>query len=137
MGTEPPDRPRPVLSHCISRRVLGLPFRGVLSPRGRQYASVLTARIPGGPDLLRGIPPLSVHLYQGELIRCQMIMAIMRVPIDELLCHTVMEWIPVVEYLLSGARGRLRLHLVLLSIKWHRYPRIPALWSLGQYLGYP
>jgi hypothetical protein len=32
-------------------------------------------------------------------------MTIMRVPLVELLCQTVMEWIPALEYLLLGARG--------------------------------
>jgi hypothetical protein len=33
------------------------------------------------------------------------IMAIMCVLVEELLCHVVMGWIPVLEYLLSGACG--------------------------------
>jgi hypothetical protein len=35
----------------------------------------------------------------------RVIMVIIRVPLVELLCQAVMEWIPVLEYLLSGVRG--------------------------------
>jgi hypothetical protein len=61
----------------------------------------------------------------------------MRVLVEELLCQVVTEHILVLECLLSDARGRLWLYLVLLSIKCHRYPMTPALWTLVQYFEYP
>jgi hypothetical protein len=33
------------------------------------------------------------------------ILAIMRIPLVELLCRTVMGWLPALEYLLPGMRG--------------------------------
>jgi hypothetical protein len=44
-------------------------------------------------------------------------MMIMCVIVIELLYHTVMEWISVLECLLPGARGRLWLRLILFGIK--------------------
>jgi hypothetical protein len=44
-------------------------------------------------------------------------MSIMCVPVVKLLCQVVMGQIPVLKYLLSGARGCLWLYLVVPSIK--------------------
>jgi hypothetical protein len=61
----------------------------------------------------------------------------MCVPVVELLCQAVMGQILVFKCMLSGTRGRLRLRLILTSIKWSRYSRTPALEPLARYLGYP
>jgi hypothetical protein len=67
----------------------------------------------------------------------KLIMISMRVLVEEFLCQAVMEQIPLLKGLLSGARGHLWLRLVLPGIKYHRYPRTPALCPLAWYLGYP
>jgi hypothetical protein len=40
-----------------------------------------------------------------HLSNVRVTMAIIRVPLVELLCHTVIGWIPALEYLLPGAHG--------------------------------
>jgi hypothetical protein len=62
-GIEPSDKCRPILLHCIGQHGLGLPFHGVRSPRDGQSASVLTARVAGGLDLLQRMPPLLGRVY--------------------------------------------------------------------------
>jgi hypothetical protein len=47
-----------------------------------------------------------------------------------------MERVPVLECLLPGAGGHLRLCLVLSSIKWPCFSKTPALMPLAWYLGY-
>jgi hypothetical protein len=44
---------------------------------------------------------------RANLSNVRVIMTIMRVSVDELLCQTVMEQIPVLKYLLSSACGSL------------------------------
>jgi hypothetical protein len=51
-GTDPSDRRHPAPSHYIGQRNFRLPFRGVRSPQVGPSASVLTARISNGPNLL-------------------------------------------------------------------------------------
>jgi hypothetical protein len=58
-------------------------------------------------------------------------MVIMRVLVVELLCHTVMGWLLVLKYLLSGARGCVFSCLVASGIKCHRFPRIRLCWCLS------
>jgi hypothetical protein len=60
----------------------------------------------------------------ADLSDVKVIMAIMRVLVEELLCQTVMGWTPILEYLLSGACGCLWLRLIMPGIKCHRFPRI-------------
>jgi hypothetical protein len=52
----------------------------------------------------------------------RVIMAFMCVSLVELLLKA-MEWIPALEYMLSGARGLLRPHLVVPGAKCHRFLR--------------
>jgi hypothetical protein len=75
-------------------------------------------------------------LIGASLSNVRVIMVIMLVLVVELLCQAVTGWIPVLECLLPGARGHLRLCLVLLGIKWPCYSRTLALRPLAQYLGY-
>jgi hypothetical protein len=42
-------------------------------------------------------------------------MALLRVSLVELLCQAATEWIPTLEYMLSGTRGLLQLHPVMLG----------------------
>jgi hypothetical protein len=65
------------------------------------------------------------------------IVTIMHVLVEELLCHAMIERIPVLKCLLSRACGHLWLRPVLPSIKWHHYPMTQDLWPLAWYLGYP
>jgi hypothetical protein len=53
----------------------------------------------------------------------RVIMSIIRVPMVELLCQTVMRSPLVLNYLLSGVRGRLRPCLVVAGIKCRRFLR--------------
>jgi hypothetical protein len=50
-------------------------------------------------------------------------MAIMCVPVEELLCQVVMGWILVLECLFKGACGRLQLCPVKPGIKWRYFSR--------------
>jgi hypothetical protein len=50
-------------------------------------------------------------------------MAIMHVPIEELLCQALTRWISVLECLLSGAYGRMWLRPIMLGIKCHCFLR--------------
>jgi hypothetical protein len=53
----------------------------------------------------------------------RIIMAIMRVHVVDLLCQATMGWIPVLNYLLLGARGRLWPCSIVPGIKWRRFLR--------------
>jgi hypothetical protein len=75
-------------------------------------------------------------LIGASLSDVRVIMVIMLVLVVELLCQAVTEWILVLECPLPGARGHLRLCLVLLGIKWPCYSRTLALGPLARYLGY-
>jgi hypothetical protein len=78
------------------------------------------------------------HAFIGaSLSNARVIISIMRVLVVELLCQVTMGWIPVLECLFLSARGCLRLHLVLPSIKWPCYSRTPALGPFDRYIGYP
>jgi hypothetical protein len=81
MGTEPSDRCHPVLSHCLDRCGLGLLSGGCEGPRDGQSASVLTARVPGGSDLLRRTPTFT----RASLSNVRVIMVIMRALVEEML----------------------------------------------------
>jgi hypothetical protein len=56
------------------------------------------------------------------------IMAIMCVPLLELLCQTTMGWILAFEYKLSGTCGLLRSCPIMTGTKCHRFPR-PRCWK--------
>jgi hypothetical protein len=58
-------------------------------------------------------------------------MAIMHTPMVESLCQTVMGRSPVLKYLLSGGRGCPWPPLIVLGIKYHRFPRILLRWFLS------
>jgi hypothetical protein len=65
-----------------------------------------------------------------NLSNVRVIIVIMCVLMEELLCQTVMEWIPVLECPLSGVCGRLWLRPVMADIKWHCFPRSRLQWRL-------
>jgi hypothetical protein len=73
----------------------------------------------------------------ASLSDVKVIMMIMCVLVVELLCQTVTGRIPVLECLLLGTRGRLRLCLIMFGIKWPHHSRTLALEPLARYLGYP
>jgi hypothetical protein len=66
--------------------------------------------VPDGPDLSRGPHPYGVR--GGGDIQCE-IMTIMHVIMVMLLCQAAMGRVPVLQCLLPGARGRLRLCAVM------------------------
>jgi hypothetical protein len=67
---------------------------------------------------------------RASLSNVRVIMAIIRVPVVELLCQAVMRRIPVLKYLLSGARGRPWPYSVVPGIKCCRFQRFRFRWSL-------
>jgi hypothetical protein len=70
-----------------------------------------------------GSPMEKPAFTRENLSDVRVIMVIMHVLEEELLCQVVTGWIHVLECLLSGARGRLWLRLVMSGIKWSYFPR--------------
>jgi hypothetical protein len=60
---------------------------------------------------------------KANLFNVRVVMTIMHVLMEEFLCQAMTGHIPVPECLLSGVRGRLWLHPVMLGIKWHCFLR--------------
>jgi hypothetical protein len=60
----------------------------------------------------------------------RVIMMIMRVFMKELLYQAVMRQAPVLECMLSGARGNLRLCPIMSGMKWHCFLRAPLQWRI-------
>jgi hypothetical protein len=72
-GTKAPDRRCPIPSHYMGQCGFRPPFRGVCAkPQGRPSTVLLTAWVPDGPEV--------------NLSDVRVNMAIMRVPVVELLC---------------------------------------------------
>jgi hypothetical protein len=65
-----------------------------------------------------------------SLFIIRVIMAIMRAPVEELLCQVATGWIPILKYLLSGAWGILWPCPIMLGIKCHHFPRTWLQWRL-------
>jgi hypothetical protein len=62
-GIEPSNRHHPISSHCVGWRGFRLPFQGVQNPWDGTTALLLTAQVPGGPNLLWRSPPLPGQTY--------------------------------------------------------------------------
>jgi hypothetical protein len=58
-----------------------------------------------------------------NLSNVRVIIAVMRVPVEELLCQAVIGWIPVLKHLLSNARGCLWPYPIVQGIKGRCFPR--------------
>jgi hypothetical protein len=67
---------------------------------------------------------------RANLSNIKAIMAIMCFPMVELLCQTLMGWILVPKYLLSGVHGRLWSCPIMAGIKCWHFPRIRLQWCL-------
>jgi hypothetical protein len=78
-----------------------LSFRGMQSPWAWIFYVVLTVWLAAIPNLTWRSPPLP----RACLSNVRVIMVTMCVPLVESLCQVVMEWIPALEYLLSGTHG--------------------------------
>jgi hypothetical protein len=71
-----------------------------------------------------------LDFIEVSLFIVRVIMAIMRAPVEELLCQVAMERIPVLKYLLSGTQGNLWPCYVMPGIKCCRFPRTWLQWHL-------
>jgi hypothetical protein len=57
--------------------------------------------------------------YQTNLSDGRVVMSIIHVFMVKLLCHVVMGWIPILEYLLPEVRGCVWAHVVMSCLVWY------------------
>jgi hypothetical protein len=76
------------------------------------------------------IPYGEAHFYRGKLTDVRVIMAIMRVPVEELLHQVAMGRILVLKYLQSGVHGHLWPCPVIPGIKYLCFLRTRLHWRL-------
>jgi hypothetical protein len=127
------DKRHPIPSHYIGRRGFRLPFRegGGRGAKPPGWAICLGVDRPG--PWWTGSLIEKPAFTRVNLSNVKVIMTIIRVLVKELLCQTVMGQIPVLECLLSSARGRLWLRPFMPGITSLLLPEDPAPGALIRY----
>jgi hypothetical protein len=128
-GAELSARRCPISSHCVGLRGHRPPFWWGAKPPSQAICLGVDHPDPWWTGSLMG----NSAFTRTSLSGVRVIMMIMCDPMGELLCHTVMGWILVLEYSLSDVCELLWLRLVVSGIKCYRFLRTWLQWCLPRY----